>query len=78
MTWNVDDDLDGEPGVLRVSASDVASSSECERFMATKVRRFAYGKGWKRRFAPNRHPTPFPLGRCDDDRSGGDATCSAG
>jgi hypothetical protein len=62
MTWNVDDDLDGEPGVLRVSASDVASSSECERFMATKVRRFAYGKGWKRRFAPNRHPTPFPLG----------------
>jgi hypothetical protein len=61
MTWDAARDLDGEPDVLKVSASDLASGSACERYLAAKVRPFARAKDWKRRFPPDRHATPFPL-----------------
>jgi hypothetical protein len=63
MTWEAGRDLDGEPDVLRVSATDLASQSDgCPRYLAAKVRPFARAKDWKRRFPPDRHKTPFPLG----------------
>jgi hypothetical protein len=63
MTWDAARDLDGEPDVLRVSATDLASQSDgCPRYLAAKVRPYARAKDWKRRFPPDRHKTPFPLG----------------
>ena len=62
MTWDAERDLDGEPQILKVSATDLSSGDVCERYLATKVRPFAQGKGWKRKFPPDRHRTPFPLG----------------
>ena len=61
MTWDAATDLDGEPDVLKVSATDLESEGVCERHLAVKVRPFARPKDWKRRFPPDRHATPFPL-----------------
>jgi hypothetical protein len=59
--WDPSRDLEGEPDVLKVSATDLEADGECERYLAAKVRPFAYPKDWKRRFPPDRHATPFPL-----------------
>ncbi|MFL6287894.1 MAG: PD-(D/E)XK nuclease family protein [Actinomycetes bacterium] len=61
MTWDAGRDLDGEPDVLKVSATDLDSGDACERYLAVKVRPFARAKDWKRRFPPDKHATPFPL-----------------
>ena len=61
MTWEPARDLDGEPDVLKVSASDLETDDTCERYLAAKVRPFARPKDWKRRFPPDKHATPFPL-----------------
>jgi hypothetical protein len=61
MTWEAARDLEGEPDVLKVSASDLETHSSCERHLAVKVRPFARPKDWKRRFPPDKHATPFPL-----------------
>lgn len=62
MTWDADRDLEGEPAVLRVSASDLSGGDGCARSLAAKVRPFARPKGWKRVWPPDRFRTPFPLG----------------
>ena len=61
MSWDAERDLDGEPDVLKVSATDLASRDACERYLAVKVRPFARAKDWKRRFPPDKQATPFPL-----------------
>ena len=61
MTWDAGRDLDGEPDILKVSATDLASGDACQRYLAVKVRPFARAKEWKRRFPPDKHATPFPL-----------------
>jgi hypothetical protein len=61
MSWDAKRELDGEPDVLKVSATDLASRDACERYLAAKVRPFARAKDWKRRFPPDKHATPFLL-----------------
>ncbi|HEX5016950.1 MAG TPA: PD-(D/E)XK nuclease family protein [Actinomycetes bacterium] len=61
MTWNPESDLEGEPSVVRVSATDLASREPCDRYLAAKVRPYAKARDWQRRFPPDKHATPFPL-----------------
>lgn len=62
MNWNPQLDLTGDPNAVKVSASDIASTSACGRFLALKTRpKVKIVDGWSRLFPPKGQETPFPL-----------------
>jgi len=63
VAWNPAVDIGGDPGPVRVGATDVASTSACGRFLALKTRRAVKQvDGWSRLFPPDGQSEPFPLG----------------
>lgn len=55
-------DLTGDPRFVKVSASDVAGSSECGRFLALKTRPAVKAvDGWRRLFSPWDERVPIPV-----------------
>ncbi len=59
--WNPPLAIGGTPRMIKVSATDVASTSACGRHLALKTRKVTSVDGWSRSFAPYGQD-PFPLG----------------
>lgn len=67
MAWNPAVALGGDPGPLKVSASDVASNCPCGRYLALKTRpQVRTVGGWGRAWPRDGEETPFPLGHVID------------
>lgn len=66
MTWEPQIDLVVDSDDIRVSASDAASTCECGRYLALKVRRDVRSPVWQPRRPPWGEGVPFMLGIVKD------------